>query len=96
MTTHRSAPCLGDLVAEAFDLAEQITRDPSLASKVATALIFEALAERGRPIWRASSPPFGAELGADICLALDRDYATCPKCARHYGKNQVDLFAQVS
>ena len=23
-------------------------------------------------------------------------YATCPKCAKHYGKNTVVLFAQVN
>lgn len=23
-------------------------------------------------------------------------YATCPKCAKHYGKNEVVLFAEVA
>lgn len=37
----------------------------------------------------------GAASGIGRATALAFAARTCPKCAKHYGKNQIVLFAQV-
>jgi hypothetical protein len=45
--------------------------------------------------WMREMEEYARRQGEDV-LKTYFFYATCPKCAKHYGRNQVVLFAQVS
>ena len=45
--------------------------------------------------WTQAMKEFVAAKGRDV-EKMYYYYATCPKCAKHYGKNQVVLFAKVN
>lgn len=48
MKTTRISLSLGDLIAEAFDLASRVTQDPERAAKLASDFVADALVGTGR------------------------------------------------